>query len=192
MRELDTTITILRPLQGFHFDLISDVFISNELSHSFYYLSYVFPSSVFVDKYELRDRKLNFTLCGETDLEAPTAGSLDKFSLSVRINPSSTRIILPFHARYPIANSTKFDPYASMFVLAPTLYEHSCITEADGSRFVNSTSTIYKIKVPGGTQDHRMLVELGTSLVIWITAVYVYSVIWSVSRGRLFSRMMRG
>lgn len=31
MREPDATITVLQPLQGFHFDLISDVFISEEL-----------------------------------------------------------------------------------------------------------------------------------------------------------------
>lgn len=49
-------------------------------------------------------------------------------------------------------------------------------------------SAIYEIKVPRGTQDHRNLVELGTSLVVWMTAVYLYFVMLSVSRGRLVSR----
>lgn len=151
---------------------------------------------------------MNFTLSGEMDLEAPTAGSLSKFSLSMKIEPSSTRIILPFHARYPIANSTRLDPYASIIVRAPTLYRLSCFPQgntlkpsclcffiltpqivyslADGSQFMNSA--IYEIKIPCGTQHHRILVELGTSLVVWITAIYVYSVMFSVSRGRLTSR----
>lgn len=80
------------------------------------YLLLVLPPDVFLDKYELNERGIIYTLHGDSDLELPLAAADSAGStLEVRVPPSLS-VDIPLHTRYPLPNTL---PYSRVRVSEP-------------------------------------------------------------------------
>src|SRR5215469_10764819 len=76
------------------------------------YLLYLLPPDVFVDKFELQQQKLSFSLYGHADLELPLSAVDDAPSvLEIKLPRSQlgeTTVDIPLHARYPRPSTSPF------------------------------------------------------------------------------------
>ncbi|KAF8526847.1 PIG-X [Hysterangium stoloniferum] len=112
--------SIIYPSRGFHFEYSTDASqLSGVRPDCSLFLLHVLPPDVFVDKYELQERGLDFNLYGESDLERPLIAMDDTGStLEIRV-PASMTANVPLHARYPLpSNST----HSSVRVPFPQAY----------------------------------------------------------------------
>lgn len=151
MNELDalTRVALSQPLsagsftsqlqseRGFHLTSTTDIIFSQSSGGCKLHALFLFPSDVFVDRYELGQRRQDgvlgseFEVWGETDLELPVQAVNRRGSaLLISLSANQSTLEVPFHLRYlepttvnPGLKESLFGSYRTLKSPWPFIYE---------------------------------------------------------------------